>query len=110
MSVFLHVCMSACLPACLQVPGRFLRGCQGDKLEALRRWRETLAWRREQRVDSILQEPQPHFHAIKQSYPHFLHGRSKGGHAVYYELLGKIDLPTLREQGIGVPQLLRHYM
>ena len=97
----------------IQVPGRFLRGCQGDRTEALRRWRETLAWRRDQQVDTILTEAQPHFFAIKQSYPHFLHGRSsaaKGNHVVYYEQLGRIDLPTLREQGIGVPQLLRHYM
>lgn len=95
----------------LQVPGRFLRGCQGDHAEALRRWRLTLEWRRDYRVDGILAEPQPHFFAIKKHYPHFLHGRSvSGNHALYYEQLGKIDLVALRELGIGVPQLLRHYI
>ena len=95
----------------LQVPGRYIRGCQGDRTEALRRWRETLAWRREQRVDNILNEPQPNFFEIKKFYPQYFHGKSiPGNYPVYYEQLGKINLSSMRERGITVADLLRHYI
>lgn len=35
------------------VPGRYLRGCKGDVLEAERRWRLTLDWRAKERVDEV---------------------------------------------------------
>mmetsp|Transcript_6269 Transcript_6269/g.6476 ORF Transcript_6269/g.6476 Transcript_6269/m.6476 type:complete len:809 (+) Transcript_6269:2-2428(+) len=91
------------------VPNRYLRGC-GDYEEALRRWKLTLKWRQEFDVDNVLNEPQPYFDIIKEFYPHFLHGRSVSGKPVYYELLGKIDVPRLQEQGVDVHRLLRYYV
>lgn len=35
------------------VPGRYLRGCKGDVVEAERRWRLTLDWRAKERVDEV---------------------------------------------------------
>lgn len=37
----------------MQIPGRYLRGCKGDKVEAERRWRLTLDWREKERVDEV---------------------------------------------------------
>lgn len=91
------------------VPSRYLRGC-GEYEEAKRRWLLTLSWRKEFDVDSILSEPQPDFDVIKQYYPHFIHGESKFGQPVYYELLGKINIAKLQEHGIGVHKLLRYYV
>lgn len=34
--------------------------------QAKRRWRLSLEWRREERIDTILDEPQPYFDLIKQ--------------------------------------------
>jgi hypothetical protein len=93
----------------LQVPSRFQRGC-GNPAEALRRWRLTLEWRREHHVNDILSEPQPHFGIIKQCYPHFIHGRSRQGHPVYYEQLGHIDIERLKSNGVSINALLRHYI
>jgi hypothetical protein len=94
----------------VQVPVRYLRGCGNDSIEALRRWKLTLSWRKEYEVDNILNEPQPHFALIKQCYPHYIHGRSNLGHPVYYERLGHINICRLKESGVGVQELIRHYV
>ncbi len=93
-----------------RIPNRYIRGCNGDIHEARRRWHLTVDWRREFNVDTILQEPQPNFKAIKESYPHYFHGRSKSGHPVYFERVGYINRKKLKEYGVTVPMLLRHYV
>lgn len=37
----------------IEIPGRYMRGCKGDKVEAERRWRLTLEWRARERVDEV---------------------------------------------------------
>jgi hypothetical protein len=56
---------------------RYIRGCQGDLVEARRRWDLTLKWREEQRVDGVLSEPFPEFEHVKACYPHFAHKRAR---------------------------------
>lgn len=102
------------------VPERYIRGCGGEYAEAKRRWDLTLQWRKEQNVDSILSEPQPHFATIKECYPHFFHGRSngkmsgKGGddrsYCVYYEKLGELNLTKLKQKKVSVSHILRHFV
>ncbi len=69
-------------------PGRYIRGCGGDRSEALRRWKLTLQWRKSEHVDSILDEKQLHFDTIKKYYPHYTYGRAKSGSPVYYDFPG----------------------
>jgi hypothetical protein len=40
-------------------------------------------------------------------YPHYVHKRAKDGNLIYYEKLGKININTLRENGIDMPRLIR---
>ncbi|CAM9444274.1 unnamed protein product, partial [Sphacelaria rigidula] len=94
----------------LRVPERYLRGCKGDALEAERRWRLTLEWRMAEKVDEVLQEPQPHFDVIKLHYPHFIHRRARNGCPVWVEHPGKIDLPAIRSSGVSSEALRRHYV
>ncbi|CAM9899904.1 unnamed protein product, partial [Discosporangium mesarthrocarpum] len=93
-----------------EVPARYLRGCGGDEVEAERRWRATLEWRAQERVDEVLMEPQTHFDLIKQHYPHYFHRRARNGCPVYYERLGKINLEALKRQGVSGQALQRHYI
>lgn len=51
----------------------FLDACDGDVELAEARWAATCKWRLAEGVNSILEAPQPHFHAIKAHYPHFYH-------------------------------------
>eukprot|EP00752_Nemacystus_decipiens_P007295 g6527.t1 len=94
----------------ISIPGRYLRGCAGDVVEAERRWRLTLEWRAQERIDEVLREPQPHFEVIKRHYPHFIHRRARNGCPVWIELPGRIDLPAIRSAGVSPEALQRHYV
>ncbi|RHY98168.1 hypothetical protein DYB35_009036, partial [Aphanomyces astaci] len=90
------------------VPDRYIRATKGDAAAALVRWKETLLWRKEEHVDSILTEPMPHFRTIKANYPHYYHKRGLKNEPVYYEKPGKINLKKMRTEGITLDHLLRN--
>lgn len=93
-----------------ELPLRFLRAGKGDPVEGLRRYEQTLAWRKEERVDTILREANHKFDVIKQHYKHFCHGRGKNGEPCYYEQPPKTNLKALRAAGVDLDTLLRHYV
>ncbi|KDO34013.1 hypothetical protein SPRG_01287 [Saprolegnia parasitica CBS 223.65] len=91
------------------VPQRYMNAVKGDPAAALVRWEDTLAWRKEEGVDGILDEPMPFFRLIKQNYPHYYHKRGLHNEPVYYEKPGKIDLKLLRTEGVTLENLIRNY-
>ncbi|CAM9691831.1 unnamed protein product [Chrysoparadoxa australica] len=97
-------------PANLELPIRYIKGMGGDLVEARRRYIESLKWREEYKVDGLLSEAQPHFDAIKKYYPHFVYKRAKNGSLCYYEIPGQTNLPKLRENGVDLDALVRHYI
>lgn len=75
-----------------EIPKRFINGCDGDLKEARRRWEITRDWREKEGVDTVVEEPQPHFDIIKEHYPFYWCGRGKKeGHLVFYERPGELD-------------------
>lgn len=52
-----------------KVPARYVRAFCGNEKHASRRWKATLQWRKENDIDSILNEPQPFFHDIRRHFP-----------------------------------------
>lgn len=97
-------------PPPTELPLRFLRAGKGDPEEGLRRYEATLKWRRENKVDTILREPNFQFDLIKEHYPHFCHGKGKRGEPVFFEQPPKTNLKALREGGVDVDSLLRYYV
>jgi len=93
-----------------ELPLRFLRAGKGDPNEGLRRYEESLEWRRREGVDTILREASPHFELIKQEYPHFCFGKGKLGEPCFYEQPPKTNLKALRAGGVTLDLLLRHYV
>lgn len=89
---------------------KFLSATKGDRVEAERRWSQSIAWRRKLRVDDILHERQPYFHLIKDAYPHWLGGRSRKNELVYWERPGYVDLEKLRNSGVTLEAMIRHYI
>jgi hypothetical protein len=89
---------------------RFIAAEKGDEVKGRQRYQNTLEWRKENGIDTILVEPHPTFDTIKKYYPQYFHGRSREGQPVYYERPGKIDLPALKREGLSLDDLLRHYM
>uniref|UniRef100_A0A7S4JHK7 CRAL-TRIO domain-containing protein n=1 Tax=Odontella aurita TaxID=265563 RepID=A0A7S4JHK7_9STRA len=92
-----------------EVYERFLRATRGNPVEALQRYAETKKWRRKEGMDRILKDPHPHFHVIKQNYPHYFHLRGLCNEPVYYETPAKINLNAIRSAGLTMDGLLRHY-
>lgn len=92
------------------IPQRYLQEYNNDIDLAKAHYRETLTWRQKEKIDTILSEPQPHFHLIKKHFPHYTHFRGKNNEVVYYECPPQIDLQALKEGGVTMDHLLRHYM
>lgn len=92
-----------------ELPLRFLRAGKNDPVEGLRRYTATLQMRKEQGIDTILRQASPDFDIIKKHYPHFCHGRGRNGEPCFYEQPPKTNLPALREAGVTLDKLLRHY-
>jgi len=89
---------------------KFLALTKGDKNDARRRFALSQAWRRRERVDKVLTEPQPFFDVIKDAYPHWLGGRTKSGELVYWERVGAVDVEKLKKAGVTLEALVRHYI
>ncbi|CAM9955955.1 unnamed protein product [Ectocarpus sp. 12 AP-2014] len=92
------------------IPERYILGCGGDVAEAGRRWKATVEWRKENKVDEILETSQPHFHECRQVFPVFLHGRSRKGMPVLWERIGKVDLAKANELELPLSVLTPNYV
>ncbi|CAM9583946.1 unnamed protein product [Discosporangium mesarthrocarpum] len=97
-------------PENLDIHIRYIKGMGGDMVEARRRWIESLKWREAEKVDTILDEPVPRFDIIKKYYPHFYFKTAKNGCHCYYEIPAGINLEKLRENGLKMDSLCRHYI
>ena len=71
------------------VSSGFLRLHKGDLTAAQKAYAIMLRWRELNKVDDIFITPQPYFDEILSQYPHAIHGKSKDGSVVLYEVLGK---------------------
>eukprot|EP00775_Hariotina_reticulata_P010356 gene10356-10514_t len=77
---------------------RFLRARNYEFDKAIKMWMDTLDWRREYEVDGILDNFL--FHEREQflmAYPQGYHKTDKLGRPIYIQLLGKIDISTLKQ-------------
>lgn len=91
------------------LPLRFEKAGKGDLDESRRRFVATLEWRKENDMDTALYRAWPDFDLIKEHYPHFFHARGLNGEPVFYEQPPKTNLKALREGGVDMMGLLRHY-
>lgn len=89
---------------------KFLAAAKGDRQEASKRYAASMSWRRNFGVDDILDESQPYFSIIKDAYPHWLGGRTRKNELVYWERVGFVDVDKLRDSGVTLDILLRHYI
>jgi hypothetical protein len=92
-----------------ELPLRFLRAGKNDPVEGQRRYEQTLAWREELGMDTILQDAHPNFDTIQKNYFTHPHLRGHSNEPVWYEKPPKLNLEALKKVNIGQEQLVRHY-
>jgi len=92
------------------VPPRYVRMQKGNIVKAAAAYAESLRWRQEHDVDTILDRPHPKFDAIKMIFPAFFPGKDKEGHPILVQRPGCIDWDSMKKNGIKQDELLTHYV
>jgi len=81
------------------VPHEYLISCKGDHEKARKRYAATQEWRTTEKINIIHTLPHPHYYKILKNYPCFIHGYTKIGNPITWELAGKMNAQELFAEG-----------
>jgi len=92
------------------LPYNWLIAVNDDRKEALRRWIDSLEWRKTADVETILTKPQPHFFTIKTLWPQYFVGVEKEGNLVTIEKFKGLDTicKGMKKQGVSPDDFASH--
>lgn len=91
------------------IPNRFIRMQKGNMHKAKHCFEETLKWRQEHDVDTILARPHPMFDVCKHIIPHFFAGRDPTNHVIFVQRIGFLDIDLGHRNNATTQDLLWHY-
>ncbi|GBG27856.1 Phosphatidylinositol/phosphatidylcholine transfer protein SFH9, partial [Hondaea fermentalgiana] len=91
-------------------PKKWFDATDNNRKEAVRQWRESLQWRRENEVDKVLSKPQENFFRIKTLFPHAWFGNDSENHLVTLERFSEVrkNVDDLKKAGITPEDFAAH--
>eukprot|EP00516_Mucochytrium_quahogii_P005816 CAMPEP_0203757786 /NCGR_PEP_ID=MMETSP0098-20131031/10688_1 /ASSEMBLY_ACC=CAM_ASM_000208 /TAXON_ID=96639 /ORGANISM=" , Strain NY0313808BC1" /LENGTH=942 /DNA_ID=CAMNT_0050650019 /DNA_START=270 /DNA_END=3094 /DNA_ORIENTATION=+ len=91
-------------------PQKWFDATDGNRADAIRQWKESLQWRKDNDIDAVLSKPQSHFFTIKQLFPHCWFGLDKNGHLVTLERFGTVkkNVQDLKAAGVTAEAFADH--
>lgn len=88
------------------IPLRYLKMHNHNRESAKRSLVETLEWREEHKIDSILSRPRPDFDVAKKVFPHYFVARDKENHVVFVQRPAMINLELAHKNNLKDTDLL----
>lgn len=88
---------------------RFLKARTNDIIKASAMFMEACQYRRDHKLDAILWVPFAKSHTIHQYYIHGWHKTDKQGNPVYFDCVGKLQLPELEKTCSMEDMLFAHH-
>ena len=94
----------------IPIPARYLDAYQQKEGPARKAVIKTLEWRREWKIDTILERPHPNYDIAKRILPHYFIGNSaKTNHVVFIQRPGFSHLQLAKHNGISLDDVLYQY-
>ena len=92
------------------IPERYLRMQKGNRVKAKVALEETVKWRAQNQVDTILSRPHTKFDLYKAILPHYFLGRDPTDHVIFCQRPGFANMNLLQENNLSTDELLMHYV
>jgi len=93
------------------IPTRFLLMQKGNRLSAKLALEQTLAWRKEYKIDRILKRPHVKFDKCKAVFPHCFAGFDLiQGCPIFIQQLGNLNTKLMHKNNITNDDIINHYI
>ena len=92
------------------IPTRYVTMQGGRRDYAKAAMEKTLAWRKENDIDTILARPHPKYDISKAVFPHYFCGRDNTQHVILLQRPGLMSIKLAHKNNLSGEDLLLHYI
>lgn len=92
------------------IPTRYIAMQGGDRELAKAAMEKSVAWRKENEIDTILARPHPKYDVSKAVFPHYFCGKDDTGHVILLQRPGLMNVDLGYKNGLTGEELLMHYV
>ncbi len=92
------------------IPTRYITMQGGRRDSAKKAMEKTVAWRKENDIDTILARPHPKYDISKAVFPHYFCGRDDTQHVILLQRPGLMNIKLAHKNNLTGEELLFHYI